>query len=87
MKVTVDIDCTPEEARRFFGLPDMKPMQDAVMAEMQERLMLGIKQMDPDVVLKGWFQGGQAGMASMEALQKMFWGQFAEGGGKGERKS
>ena len=23
MKVTVDVDCTPEEARRFLGLPDL----------------------------------------------------------------
>ncbi|KZD12833.1 DUF6489 family protein [Oceanibaculum pacificum] len=87
MKVTVNIDCTPEEARQFFGLPDVKPMQDAVMTELQERLLGGIKQMDPDAILKSWFQGGQAGMASMEALQKMFWGQFSESTGKGEKKS
>src|SRR5437868_1199614 len=27
MKVNVQIDCTPEEARAFFGLPDLGPMQ------------------------------------------------------------
>ena len=26
MKVTVDVDCTPEEARRFLGLPDLTPV-------------------------------------------------------------
>ncbi len=25
MKVSVDIDCTPEELRTFFGLPDVQP--------------------------------------------------------------
>jgi hypothetical protein len=30
MKVHIDIDCTPEEARTFFGLPDLQPMQEAV---------------------------------------------------------
>ena len=25
MKVSVDVDCTPEEARRFLGLPDLEP--------------------------------------------------------------
>ena len=35
MKITVDIDCTPEEARHFFGLPDVKPMQDALMQQIQ----------------------------------------------------
>lgn len=28
MKFTVDVDCTPEEARTFLGLPDLKPIQD-----------------------------------------------------------
>jgi hypothetical protein len=37
MKVTVRTDCTPEEVRRFLGLPDLKPMQDAVMAEIERR--------------------------------------------------
>ena len=29
MKVTVDVDCTPEEARRFLGLPDLTPVHQA----------------------------------------------------------
>jgi hypothetical protein len=33
MKVTVEIDCTPEEARRFLGLPDVVPMQHEVVPE------------------------------------------------------
>ena len=28
MKFHVDVDCTPEEARSFLGLPDMKPIHD-----------------------------------------------------------
>lgn len=28
MKFTVDVDCTPVEARTFLGLPDLKPIQD-----------------------------------------------------------
>ena len=34
MKVTIEIDCTPDEARVFMGLPDVKPMQAAVMASL-----------------------------------------------------
>ena len=26
MKVTVDIDCTPADARAFLGLPDVTPL-------------------------------------------------------------
>ena len=28
MKITVNVDCTPEEARAFLGLPDVSPIQD-----------------------------------------------------------
>lgn len=28
MKVTVDVDCTPAEARSFLGLPDVTPIHD-----------------------------------------------------------
>ena len=34
MKVNIEIDCTPLEARQFFGLPDVQPMQAALLAEM-----------------------------------------------------
>jgi len=31
MKVNVEIDCSPEEARRFMGLPDVTKANDAYM--------------------------------------------------------
>ncbi len=37
MKLTVNIDCTPQEARAFFGMPDVEPMNQMVMAEMIKR--------------------------------------------------
>ncbi|HTF01981.1 MAG TPA: DUF6489 family protein, partial [Bradyrhizobium sp.] len=37
MKVNVEIDCTPLEARQFFGLPDVQPMQTAVMDNLQKQ--------------------------------------------------
>ena len=39
MKVNIEIDCTPLEARQFFGLPDMQPMQTAVMDKLQQQMI------------------------------------------------
>ena len=39
MKVNVEIDCTPLEARQFFGLPDVSPMQVAVMEKLQQQML------------------------------------------------
>ena len=30
MKMTIEVDCTPEEARRFMGLPIANPDPEAV---------------------------------------------------------
>ena len=54
MKITMNIDCTPEEARAFFGLPDLKPMQDELMQVMRNRLMAGVAAMDPAETLRAW---------------------------------
>jgi hypothetical protein len=74
MKITLDVDCTPEEARSFFGLPDVKPMQDAVMKEIQDRMTANLHAMDPETMIKTWLP---AGVQGMEQIQKMFWAQFA----------
>lgn len=74
MKFTVDVDCTPEEARAFLGLPDVKPMQDALMRQIQERMTASLHAMEPETMLKTWLP---AGVQGMEQLQKMFWAQFA----------
>jgi hypothetical protein len=41
MKVNVEIDCTPEEARRFMGLPDVSKANDAYV-ESVAKLMQGV---------------------------------------------
>ena len=38
MKINIDIDCTSEEARTFLGLPDVKPLQEAMLVELEERM-------------------------------------------------
>ena len=35
MKITINIDCTPAEAREFVGLPDLRPLQAAWLAEIE----------------------------------------------------
>lgn len=82
MKVTVNVDCTPEEARTFLGLPDVQPLQEAVMAQMQERMMSSLKSMDPEVLLRTW---GPMGLNNLEQIQKFFFSQFPAGGAPGKK--
>jgi hypothetical protein len=77
MKITIDVDCTPEEARRFLGLPDVAPVQAALMQGLQERLTGYLEAADPETLLKAW---APAGLQGWEQLQKMFWGGLAGAG-------
>ena len=75
MKVTIEIDCTPVEARQFIGLPDVQPMQAAVMAEIEKRVMAEAAKFSPDGFLRAWFTEGQQGA---ELFRDMFRGFFAQ---------
>jgi len=54
MKVTVNIDCTPMEAREFMGLPNVQPMQENVMKQLEAQMMDNIGKLSPDAILKNW---------------------------------
>ena len=77
MKVNVEVTCTPEEARAFFGLPDIKPMQDRIMSEIEERLKSSLNSMNPEQVFKTWLPASMQGVEQMQQMQQMFWQQLA----------
>lgn len=73
IKVTVEVDCTPEEARQFMGLPDVQPMQAAVMAEMEKRVLAEMGRFSPEAVLKSWMSVIPQGPEQMQAaFMKIF---------------
>ena len=74
MKVNVEIDCTPDEARRFLGLPDVAPMQETVMAAMEQRLLDTIKATDSQTLLDQWVPLGMKGIEQWQAM----WTQVAQ---------
>ncbi len=79
MKMTIDIDCTPEEARTFFGMPNVEPMNQLIVAEMMKRAKDNMDTLaDPErFVAQMLTMGGK----SMEGFQAMM--AAAMGGKKG----
>ena len=55
MKVNIEIDCTPLEARQFFGLPDVSPMHIAVMDKLQQQVLSNIDKVSPESLIQSWF--------------------------------
>ena len=83
MKVTRDIDCTPEEARAFMGLPDVSAAQKAVVEEWQVLVMDAMSAMDPQSLFRAWMpDSGPGGSEVWERFQKTFWASMANPEGK-----
>jgi len=60
MKITIDVDCTPAEAREFFGLPDLRPVQAAWLAEVEKRLVADMQRFSPEGIARSWLSGAGA---------------------------
>jgi hypothetical protein len=54
MKVTVDFDCTPEEARRLMGLPDLSAVHEAYVEKMKKTVAEGVGPEYFAEMMKGW---------------------------------
>ena len=69
MKCTLEVECTPLEARQFFGLPDVQPLQATVMAEVEKKMLAEMERFSPEGVLKNWLSMFSQ---SPEQLQQAF---------------
>ena len=71
MKVHVEVDMTPEEARAMMGLPDIVPLQKNMMDEMQARMKAAFDTGDPEAMMRAWMPLG--GAKAFEQFQKLLW--------------
>jgi len=61
MKMTIEVDCTPIEARTFLGLPDVTGLNDHLVEEMKKRLDANMSMLQPEELMKSWMTlGGMA---------------------------
>jgi hypothetical protein len=58
MKMTIEVDCSPEEARRFLGLPDVSALNDHLMAEMRKRVDANMSMLNPEEFMRNWMTLG-----------------------------
>lgn len=61
MKMKVEVECTPAEARAFLGLPDVTSLNERLVDEMKQRVDQNIAMLQPEELMKSWMAfGGQA---------------------------
>lgn len=68
MKFNVEVDCTPEEARRMMGLPDLTPVHDKYVATLTDA-MDGVVPTDMiENMMRSWAPMGETGMTMWRKL-------------------
>lgn len=71
MKVNIEIECEPAEARAFLGLPNVEPLNDHLVAEMQRRMDENMALMQPDELMKSWTSFGIQAQDQFRRLMEM----------------
>lgn len=71
MKMNIEIECSPEEARRFLGLPDVSSLNDHLVKELQARLDANISMLSPDELMKNWMSFGLGAQEQFRKLVEM----------------
>jgi hypothetical protein len=68
MKLSMEVDCTPEEARRFLGLPDVSALNDHIINEMRKQVETNMAMLAPEELVKSWLAYGAG---AQEQFRKM----------------
>lgn len=74
MKINVEVECTPEEARAAMGLPDLAPIHERYVTMVMETMEGGVQPEMLETMMRGWAPMGEAGMT--------FWRRMFESAGK-----
>lgn len=81
MKVKIDLDMSAEEARTLMGLPDLEPMQQRLLEQLEKQVSSNMSYMDPEAMIRAVLPAGAQGL---EKFQDLMWGmaRSAMGGAK-----
>jgi hypothetical protein len=81
MKLNIEIDLTPLEARQFLGLPDVSSLNQHMVAEMKKRMDANLAALAPEELMKSWLSfGGQASTEFMKMMSAAASGSLKGGG-------
>tara|TARA_R110002110_G_scaffold162883_1_gene362417 strand:+ start:456 stop:734 length:279 start_codon:yes stop_codon:yes gene_type:complete len=83
MKISVDVDITPEELRRFLGLPNVEKIQQEMVKNAQKYLKESGQSQYQDLVSSAM----QPMMAYQSWLQRMMSGESSSGASKSKANS
>jgi len=83
MKVNIDVDLTPEEARALMGLPDVQPMQENMLKKLEAKMNESLDGItDPEYLFSKYLP---VGVQSMEQMRDFFFNMANTKSGKADK--
>ena len=84
MKVHIEVDMTPAEARAMIGLPDVAPLQKQMMDDIKARMTKAMEAGDMESLMRAWTPLG--GQEAFYQFQKFLWDGARMMTGQGKEK-
>lgn len=81
MKINIEIDMTPEEARTVLGMPDIAPMQEELMKQLTDQIRRNVAYIDPELIVKTMVP---VGAESLDRFQRLIWNVAQRAVGEGD---
>ena len=78
MNITMNIECSPEEARRLMGLPDLSAVHDLYLDRVKQAMTEGVS---PDMIeqmFRSWTPMGDAGIGVWKQMIEQMTGGAAK---------
>ncbi|MBX7145808.1 MAG: hypothetical protein K1X44_00705 [Alphaproteobacteria bacterium] len=69
MKIKIDIECDPKEARQFLGMIDFEPLQNDFIKEAQKKMKEGLGKIDMTTMMQQWLNNG---LQQTDVMQNYF---------------
>ena len=72
MKVTIEIDATPQEMRVLLGLPDVESLQQEMVEKIRAKMLASVESGNPADFMR-LFMPTSDQFKSLETMQSAFW--------------
>lgn len=79
MKINIEVDCTPQEARQMLGLPDLDPVHEIYLDQMKGFMKKGVTPDMFETVVKNWVPSTESGINMVQQLMNAFAGGMSAG--------
>jgi hypothetical protein len=73
MKFKFEVECTPDEARQCLGLPNVAPLQERMLSQIEAKMQENLRYFDPDALIKSWLS---VPFQTWGEMQKALWSQM-----------